>query len=136
MEKQKTALLTGALASLATTLLRDYSDEEQRVVSLVCMPNYCDVSLKERREGMRLLIHAISDGTSLSEENANIEDPKPTKLSDFNTQIEGSIGTEAVKNSTKDVGCKIEQKQKMTDDNIKNNAVTCSSGEEIDKRRE
>ena len=52
MEKQKTALVTGAAGFIGYHISNRLLDEGWRIVGLDCMSDYYDVSLKERREGM------------------------------------------------------------------------------------
>ena len=52
MEKQKTALVTGAAGFIGFHISKKLLDEGWRIVGLDCMSDYYDVSLKERREGM------------------------------------------------------------------------------------
>ena len=50
----KTVLVTGAAGFIGFHISKRLLDEGWRVVGLDCMSDYCDVSLKERREGMLL----------------------------------------------------------------------------------
>lgn len=52
MEKQKTALVTGAAGFIGYHISKRLLDDGWRVVGLDCMSDYYDVSLKERRESM------------------------------------------------------------------------------------
>ena len=54
MEKQKTALVTGAAGFIGYHISNTILSEGWRVVGLDCISDYYDVSLKERREGMLL----------------------------------------------------------------------------------
>ena len=54
MEKQKTALVTGAAGFIGYHISKRLLDEGWRIIGLDCMSDYYDVSLKERREGMLL----------------------------------------------------------------------------------
>ena len=54
MEKQKTALVTGAAGFIGYHISKRLLSEGWRIVGLDCMSDYYDVSLKERREGMLL----------------------------------------------------------------------------------
>ncbi|XXK29963.1 NAD-dependent epimerase/dehydratase family protein [Rhodobacteraceae bacterium nBUS_24] len=54
MQKQKTALVTGAAGFIGYHISKRLLSEGWRIVGLDCMSDYYDVSLKERREGMLL----------------------------------------------------------------------------------
>lgn len=54
MDKQRTALVTGAAGFIGYHMANSLLSEGWRVVGLDCMSDYYDVSLKERRESMLL----------------------------------------------------------------------------------
>ena len=54
IQKQKTALVTGAAGFIGYHISTRLLSEGWRIVGLDCMSDYYDVSLKERREGMLL----------------------------------------------------------------------------------
>ena len=54
MEKQKTAVVTGAAGFIGYHISKRLLDEGWRIVGLDCMSDYYDVLLKERRESMLL----------------------------------------------------------------------------------
>ena len=54
MEKQKTALVTGAAGFIGYHISKRLLDDGWRIVGVDCISDYYDVSLKERREGMLL----------------------------------------------------------------------------------